>query len=53
MSTPETKISESLRKRHWAEERQSKPRSTRDYVPLDEREDQSWKDKVETLDPGQ
>ena len=48
----ERKTSDKLRQRYWAEEREVKPRSDREYIPLEQREDQSWRDKVEILESG-
>lgn len=42
-----------LEKRFWAETKSSKPKSTATYIPLDQREDQSWRKKVQVIPPGQ
>lgn len=48
-----SKAKEAMERRFWKETRESKPKTTLEYIPLEEREDQSWRDKIEVIPPGQ
>lgn len=50
MNKPSAK--EILERRFWKESKETKPKATTEYIPLEEREDQSWRDKVEILPSG-